>query len=75
MVLPYLNAAQAEHPALTESIDRLRRSGVRVLFGPDVLPLHRPRQGKQDQFPWHLTLPAIKEATALETRARRGAPQ
>jgi Flavoprotein len=75
VVLPYLNAAQAEHPALAESIDRLRRSGVRVLFGPDVLPLHRPRQGKRDQFPWHLTLPAIKEAAALETRARRGVPQ
>jgi len=62
VVLPYLNTAQAEHPALAESIDRLRRSGVRVLFGPDVLPLHQPRQGKRDQFPWHLTLPAIKEA-------------
>jgi len=75
VVLPYLNAAQAEHPALAESIDRLRRSGVRVLFGPDVLPLHRPRQGKRDQFPWHLTLPAIKEAAAPETRARRGTPE
>ena len=48
--------------ALGESIERLRRLGVRVLFGPDVLPLHRPRQGKRDQFPWHLTLPALKEA-------------
>ena len=72
VVLPYLNAAQAEHPALAESIDRLRRCGVRVLFGPDVLPLHRPRQGKRDQFPWHLTLPAIKEAAAPETPVGRG---
>jgi Flavoprotein len=62
VVLPYLNAAQAEHPALAESIGRLRHLGVRVLFGPDVLPLHRPRQGKRDQYPWHLILPAIKEA-------------
>jgi len=72
VVLPYLNAAQAEHPALTESIDRLRRCGIRVLFGPDVLPLHRPRQGKRDKFPWHLTLPAIKEAAAPETPVQRG---
>lgn len=62
VVLPYLNAAQGEHPALGEGIERLRRLGVRVLFGPDVLPLHQPRQGKRDQFPWHLTLPALKEA-------------
>jgi len=75
VVLPYLNAAQAEHPALAGSIDRLRTSGVRVLFGPDVLPLHRPRQGKRDQFPWHLILPAIKEAAAPETPAQRGLSQ
>jgi hypothetical protein len=67
VVLPYLNAAQAEHPALGEGIERLRRLGVRVLFGPDVLPLHQPRQGKRDQFPWHLTLPALKEAAAHKT--------
>jgi hypothetical protein len=72
VVLPYLNAAQAEHPALAESIDRLRRCGIRVLFGPDILPLHRPRQGKRDKFPWHLTLPAIKKAAAPETPAQRG---
>src|ERR687886_788806 len=59
VVLPYLNAAQAEHPALGEGIERLRRLGVRVLFGPDVLVLHQPRQGQRDRFPWHLTLPAL----------------
>jgi hypothetical protein len=74
VVLPYLNVAQAEHPALAQSIERLRRVGVRVLFGPDVLPLHRPRQGKRDQYPWHLILPAIKEAAAQETPERRGLP-
>jgi hypothetical protein len=55
VVLPYLNAAQAEHPAFGEGIERLRRLGVRVLFGPDVLALHQPRQGQRDRFPWHLT--------------------
>jgi hypothetical protein len=68
VVLPYLNAAQAEHPALGESIERLRRLKVRVLFGPDVLPLHRPRQGKREQFPWHLALAALKEAAAHNTQ-------
>jgi hypothetical protein len=71
VVLPYLNAAQAEHPALAESIERLRRVGVRVLFGPDVLPLHRPRQEKRDRYPWHLILPAIKEAAPAEAPDRQ----
>jgi hypothetical protein len=74
-VLPYLNAAQGEHPALGEGIERLRRLGVWVLFGPDVLPLHRPREGKRDQFPWHLTLPALKEAAAPQTWQPPGHPQ
>ncbi len=72
VVLPYLNAAQAEHPALGEGIERLRRLGVRVLFGPDVLALHQPRQGQRDRFPWHLTLPALKEAAAHQERQRPG---
>jgi len=59
VVLPYLNAAQAKHPALGDSVERLRGGGVRVLFGPDVLPLHRPREGRRGQFPWHLTLAAL----------------
>jgi hypothetical protein len=75
VVLPYLNAAQAEHPALAESIERLRQLGVRVLFGPDVLPLHRPRQGKRDQYPWHLVLPAIKEAAPSGEAGTAGLPQ
>jgi hypothetical protein len=59
VVLPYLNAAQGKHPALVESIQRLRGCGVHVLFGPDVLPLHRPREGRRELFPWHMTLAAL----------------
>jgi hypothetical protein len=59
VVLPYLNAAQGKHPALAESIQRLRGCGVQVLFGPNVLPLHRPREGRRELFPWHLTLAAL----------------
>ncbi len=44
------------------SIERLRASGVSVLFGPSVLPLHQPRQGNKDAFPWHLTLAALDAA-------------
>jgi len=58
VVLPFLNAAQARHPAFTDSVDRLRAAGVTVLFGPDVLELHQPRQGMAvvASFPWHLAL-------------------
>jgi phosphopantothenoylcysteine synthetase/decarboxylase len=58
VALPYMNSAQADHPALVPSIDRLRTSGVQVLFGPEVMPLHAPRQGGQ-AFPWHLALDAV----------------
>jgi hypothetical protein len=58
VALPYMNSAQADHPALRPSIERLENSGVNVLFGPEVMPLHPPRQGGQ-AFPWHLALDAV----------------
>lgn len=63
VVLPYLNSAQAAHPAFHQSLQRLRDCGVHVLFGPDVLPLHEPGKGKH-RFPWHLTLHALHETIA-----------
>jgi hypothetical protein len=63
IVLPYLNAAQAKHPALAESIERLRGCGVQVLYDrPEVPSPHPPRQGKRDQFPWALTLTALEDS-------------
>ncbi|MEU8825972.1 flavoprotein [Streptomyces sp. NPDC048636] len=48
-VLPYLNAAQAAHPAYQQSLERLR--GMGVLFG-DYEP-HRPKAGGgRDDFRW-----------------------
>jgi hypothetical protein len=47
VALPFINAAQAEHPAFQGSIDRLRAAGVRLLYGPDVLELHEPGTGSQ----------------------------
>jgi Flavoprotein len=42
VALPFVNAAQAEHPAFYRSIEQLRDEGVRLLYGPDVLELHEP---------------------------------
>jgi len=47
VALPFLNAAQAEHPAFPGSVDRLRAVGVRLLYGPNVLERHGPGTGSQ----------------------------
>ena len=39
VALPFINAAQAEHPAFHRSIEQLRKEGIRLLYGPDVLAL------------------------------------
>jgi phosphopantothenoylcysteine synthetase/decarboxylase len=62
VAVPFTNAAMARHPAFLESIDRLRRWGIGVIFGEDVLPLHPPGQGERvvDGFPWQLALDALE---------------
>ena len=59
---PFLNVAQARHPAFQRSVEVLTQAGVRVLLGPDVYPLHEPGTGSQylDVYPWHLTLQALR---------------
>lgn len=66
VALPFTNYAHAAHPAFAESIVKLRSWGVRVLFGPDVYPLHRPGTGSQyvDIFPWELTLEVLRQTQA-----------
>jgi phosphopantothenoylcysteine synthetase/decarboxylase len=66
VALPFVNAAQAEHPAFQGSIDRLRAAGVQLLYGPNVLELHEPGTGGQrvGLFPWRLTLEALAVSTA-----------
>jgi phosphopantothenoylcysteine synthetase/decarboxylase len=78
VALPFVNAAQAEHPAFQTSIDRLRAAGVQLLYGPDVLELHEPGTGSQRvaSFPWQLTLAALdaihagRPSTGLDREAR-----
>lgn len=60
VALPYMNAAQARHPALLPNIQRLQGADVKVLFGPDVYPLHEPRQGGKHEYPWNLTLDVLE---------------
>jgi phosphopantothenoylcysteine synthetase/decarboxylase len=63
VAMPYTNAAMAAHPAFRESVIRLRGWGIAVLFGDDVIPLHAPGtiESHVDEFPWHLTLDALRD--------------
>lgn len=47
VLLPYVNAAYARHPAWDPNVDRLRHAGVTVLLGP------------RDPFPWQSALDAL----------------
>jgi hypothetical protein len=68
--LPFLNKAQAAHPAFPRSIDVLNEAGVRVLIGAGGYEPHGPGEAKPDQFPWNLGLNAAATAVTTRTRVR-----
>lgn len=63
VALPFTNRDHAAHPAFGANIANLREWGVKVLFGPEVYPLHAPGTGSEylHLFPWGMTLDAIDE--------------
>ncbi|MDQ1246406.1 MAG: hypothetical protein QG597_774 [Actinomycetota bacterium] len=63
VVFPRVNAAHTRHPAWEENTARLRRAGVRLVEGPEVWPLHEPRQGPPTRsLPWSHILAAVEDA-------------
>lgn len=68
VALPFLNRAQAAHPAFQRSVDQLRSWGVRLLYGPDVLPLHEAGTGTQiaHRFPWQRILDELEQLTPAQ---------
>jgi phosphopantothenoylcysteine synthetase/decarboxylase len=62
VVLPFVNQALAANPVFRRSVDDLRASGVRVLFGPGEFEPHPPRTGNDalDRYPWKLALEAAR---------------
>jgi hypothetical protein len=60
VALPYLNQAQAAHPAFPRSVDVLQAAGVNVLLGAEGWEPHRAGGNKPEQFPWHRGLDALK---------------
>ncbi len=63
-VLPFLNSAQAAHPAYRQSLARLREMGILIgSYEP-----HRPKAvGGADRYPWEEVLELV--APALSARA------
>lgn len=59
--LPFLNAAQAAHPAFGRSVNELRAAGVKVLLGSEGYEPHVPHQGSKylARYPWHVVLGAV----------------
>jgi phosphopantothenoylcysteine synthetase/decarboxylase len=61
--LPYINAAQADHPAFGASVDRLRTAGITVLLADtpsqDGYHPHPPGQGDRRTLPWQHLLDAL----------------
>lgn len=60
--LPFLNAAQAAHPAFGRSVQQLREAGVKVLLGPAGYEPHVPHQGSKHlaSYPWPTLLAAVE---------------
>ena len=75
VVVPYTNKVMARHPALHESIAKLRDWGVHVLYGDDVMRLGGPGQNDRfrDKFPWRRALQAVGSPFAAESRVEPGA--
>jgi phosphopantothenoylcysteine synthetase/decarboxylase len=61
VALPFLNAAQAAHPAFGRSVRELREAGVKVLLGDEGYTPHIPHQGSKhlQDYPWKQALRAL----------------
>jgi phosphopantothenoylcysteine synthetase/decarboxylase len=68
VALPFLNTAQAAHPAFQRSVAELRAAGVTVLLGAEG---YEPHAGSKNlpNYPWHRAVEALRsvEPTTAET--------
>lgn len=55
IVFPAINAAHARHPAWATHLAGLKSAGAHIVQGPQVWPLHEPRQGSAP-LPWEYIL-------------------
>jgi phosphopantothenoylcysteine synthetase/decarboxylase len=64
-VLPFLNSALASRIPCENSIECLRREGIRILLGAGGVEPHEPHTGGAliDSFPWYLALGEVEKST------------
>lgn len=73
-VVPYTNKVMALHPALHESLAKLRDWGVHVLYGEEVCRLGGPGQTERfrGQFPWRRALQAVSKPVIVNSGLEPG---
>jgi hypothetical protein len=60
VALPFLNEAQAKHPAFSRSVETLRSAGVRILLGEGGNAPHGLGGGNGADFPWEAALDQLE---------------
>ncbi|WP_326607770.1 flavoprotein [Streptomyces sp. NBC_01799] len=69
VLFPRVNAAHARYPTWQEQIEALRKADVDLVYGPDVWPLHEPREGPEvRELPWPTIMEAIQQVTTQSAR-------
>lgn len=66
IVVPFVNAALAQHFAFQRSVADLRAAGVRIIHGPGELEPHAPGTGGTVTFPWHRVVDEAEQRTAAD---------
>lgn len=64
VALPYINAAQAAHPAFDRAVTALRHCGVAVLLGEEGHTPHTPKHGNAAAYPWQKAIAALPNRPA-----------
>ena len=64
VALPFLNAAQAAHPAFRRNVTELREAGVHVLLGNEGYEPHTPHEGSKhlESYPWEKGLEVLRRS-------------
>jgi hypothetical protein len=61
VLFPRVNAAHVRHPAWKRHLATLREADVHLVHGPDVWPLHEPRQAPGGrELPWRAVLDLVE---------------
>ncbi|MEV4442643.1 flavoprotein [Streptomyces sp. NPDC049577] len=70
VALPFWSTALDSHPATRRSVEVLRRTGIRVLYGEGEWTPHRPGTGGQQLtlYPWHAALHLAESTKAPQDR-------